>query len=473
MSKTKKIRVSFPGYSSFQVTGSMTLIESSHRKILIEAGLVQGGTTLQDWKANTRRLPFKPCDISYIFIGHGHADHMLLLPRLYAMGCEAKVVAPLGTKELFRIMAQDSAYIISKDAEMLSKSTGKTYKPFYSQEHIEKALAFFIEFPIGQTFELEDDLRFRFLPSGHIINSAQIELWVSSENHTAKIGYTSDLGSAIPKRYANEFKPIEKCNLLIGEATYAREMRPITDRDRLRDIEKIKSVIYECCCLNRSRVLIPIFSLDRSQNMLSVLYDIFANDKSFTIPVLVDSPLTVQMFKYVQSQLHGDELEYYNRMTQWENIEWIVDYADSKMWQENGLPAIILSASGMMQAGRSRRWASLLLPNPSSHILFCGYSVENSLASKIKNGSLQKTILIDGKRIKNRCAISDLHSFSGHMGRDGLLNYYSNVNADKLALVHSNYDSKLKFSIDLQDEIHRKNKTGRVICVNKGTEILI
>lgn len=473
MTKTKKVRVSFPGYSAFQVTGSMTLIEVGDKKILIEAGLVQGGSILQDWKANTRKLPFKPSEISYIFIGHGHADHTLLIPRLYAMGCEAAIIAPAGTLDLFRIMAKDSSHIISKDAEVLSKIKGKLFAPFYREWDVEKAASHFFECGFNEVIALCDWLKFRFLPSGHIINSAQIELWIDNGNNTVKIGYTSDIGSGLPKRFANKLTPIEKCNLLIGESTYARELRPISIKDRNKDVEKIEAVVRSCCLENGGRVLIPVFSLDRSQNILSILYDLFGEDSSFDLPVLIDSPLTIQMFKYIQTQLTGEELAYYERMLAWSNLVWVVDYADSKKWQESSVPAVILSASGMMQAGRSRKWASLLLPDAKSHILFCGFSVEQSLASKIKNGRAQKMITIDGKKVKNRCGISDLHSFSGHMNRADLMEYYSSVQADKIALVHGEFEAKAVFAKELQDEIYKKNKTGKVICVNRSTEILI
>lgn len=473
MSKTKKIRVSFPGYSAFQVTGSMTLIEVDEHKILVEAGLVQGASVLQDWKANTRKLPFKPNEISYIFIGHGHADHTLLIPRLFAMGCEATIVAPRGTADLFRIMAKDSAFIISKDAELLSKISGKAFTPFYTEADVIRAAEHFCEYGFDDVNTLCDWLRFRFTPSGHIINAAQIELWITHGANTVKIGYTSDLGSGLPKRFANKFKPIEKCNLLIGESTYARELRPITMKDRIKDVEKIATVVDECCVKNGGRVLVPIFSLDRSQNILSILYDLFGKNPAFTTPVLIDSPLTIQMFNYIRTQLSSEEFEYYEEMLSWPNIVWVDEYADSKRWQESNKPAVILAASGMMQAGRSRRWASLLLPDEKSHILFCGFSVEQSLASKIKNGRAQKTITIDGKKIKNRCGISDLHSFSGHMNRDNLMEYYSNVQADKIALVHGEFEAKAIFAKELQNEIYKKNKTSKVVCVNRSTEILI
>ena len=474
MTKTKnQVRVSFVGYSAFQVTGSMTLVETDSRKILIEAGLVQGGTVLQDWQANTRKLPFKPSEITHIFVGHAHADHMLLIPRLFAMGCEAQIIAPTGTKALFEIMASDSAYIISKDAEYLSNSCGKPRLPFYTGKDVANATAHFAEYGLDVTVTLEEDLKFRFTPSGHLINAAQIELWVTSGNHTAKIGYTSDLGANLPRRYINKFKPLEKCNLFIGECTYAREPRPVTPKDRRNDLAKIKSVIETTCIEQKGRVLIPVFSLDRAQNMASFIYDMFRDAKDFDVPILIDSPLTIKMFGYMRDHASEEDQVYIAELMGWKNLIMIESYEESKRWMDSGKPCCILSSAGMLNAGRSRRWAASLLPHHNAHILFCGFSVENSLASKIKNFPEQRTISIDGKKVRNACSVTDLHSFSGHMGRDDLLKYYSDIDAEKIALVHADYDAKVEFAHDLQDAISEKNKTGRVVCVNRSTEILV
>ena len=133
----------------------------------------------------------------------------------------------------------------------------------------------------------------------------------------------------------------------------------------------------------------------------------------------------------------------------------------------------VLSASGFMVAGRSKSWASKLLPNSNAHILYVGYSSENSLASKIKNGKKQKTITIDGKAILNRCNVTHLKSSSGHIQMSDSLKYYSDINCEKIALVHGEFKGKCEYSKVLQEEIYKKNKTSKVICVNKSTEILL
>jgi predicted metal-dependent RNase len=131
-----------------------------------------------------------------------------------------------------------------------------------------------------------------------------------------------------------------------------------------------------------------------------------------------------------------------------------------------------LAASGMLAAGRAVTWVSKLLPNDRNHIIFCGYSPANSLAGKIKEGK-KKTLTIDGKLIANRCGITSLQSFSSHMQRIELLKYYSELQTEKVALVHSDMQSKIQFSRELQEEVSKKNRNYKIVAVNKSTELLL
>jgi len=475
MSKTKnKIRISFIGGNAEDVTGSMTLIEFGERKILIEAGLFQSENLLKNYQINNRRLPFKPSEIDLIFIGHAHIDHIGILARLYAQGCHAKIIVPNGIPDLFELMAEDSAFIFEKDIQTIKKRYGKDVFPIYTESDISATLPYFQEYGYNKKIELDDDISFRLIPSGHIICASQIELWINCNNHTSKIAYTSDLGNiSIPKHYVTPFEPIDKCNILIGESTYADKSRSMTMKDREKDLEKIYSVIDTVCCDNKSKVLIPVFALDRVQNILTILYDMFHDNKDFHIPIIVDSPLAIKITKLYERLLDGEELDKYHDVMNWNNIKFIEEYADSKVYQESKDSVIVLACSGFMSAGRSRQWAKVLLPDVKAHILFVGYSSEGSLSYKIKKGKVTKTISIDGKPFPNRCNCSDLHSFSSHLTHDGLLKYYSDINADKICLVHGDFKPKCEFAKELQNEISKKNKCGRVIAVNKSTELLL
>lgn len=472
--KKDKIRVRFIGKNSDDVTGSCVLIEMGNYKILLEFGLYQSCNIKEDYKINNRRLEFRPSEIDYIFVMHSHADHSLLLPRLYANGCKARIITPKGAKTLFSVMGMDSAFIMSRDVETLARNYKMNVNPIYTSEDVTETLKYFDEYGFEDVIKLNDNISFRFVPSGHIINSAQLELWLTDGNHTSKILYTSDIGNvSVPKYYSNTFRPVDHANIVIGETTYGDTIRSATMKDREKDLEKIRSVVETVCLDNNAKVLIPVFALDRAQNILTHLYDMFGSDSSFNVPILIDSPLTVRITNLYESLLDGESLEKFNEVMQWKNIRLITNYEESLKWQNKKEPAIILAASGFMTNGRSLQWAKTLLPNSKNHILFVGYSSEGSLASRIKNGKAQKTISIDKKPIANRCGITSLNSFSSHIQRDDILKYYSDINCEKVCLVHGEMKSKCTFGKDLQSEIQRKNKTSKVVIINKSSEILL
>ena len=171
-------------------------------------------------------------------------------------------------------------------------------------------------------------------------------------------------------------------------------------------------------------------------------------------------------------ELKGTQKDKFQEVLAWSNLKLIKDFEDTESIVNSETPCVFLSCGGMLQAGRAVYTASKLLPNSNNCIMFCGYSSEESIATKIKNKK-QKTITIDGKSIPCRCQSIILNSFSSHMQREQLLKYYSDGNFDKIAIVHSTFKDKVVFCKELQECLSKKNKTGKVICVNKSTEILL
>ena len=267
--------------------------------------------------------------------------------------------------------------------------------------------------------------------------------------------------------YANEFQPIKKVNILIGETTYGGEDRIATQRVRYKDLQKLKTVIENTCKNDRGRVLIPCFANSRSQEMLTHLFDLFGEDNNFNIPILFDTPMGIRVCEAYRNLLDGEEAERWERVLSWGNVKFITDPDESKAWQNDSSPAVIISSSGMMTHGRSRAYAKAMLADSRNVIVFCGFSVDSSLASIIKEGKV-KTIKLGGKRVANRCRVIDLHSFSSHMQKDSLLDYYSNVDCEKILLVHGDMNGKAKFANELESAISKNDKTSKVICVNRG-----
>ena len=217
-----------------------------------------------------------------------------------------------------------------------------------------------------------------------------------------------------------------------------------------------------------------MFALQRCQSILTCLYEVL-KEQDFDIPVIIDSPLAIKITQTFLKELQSVNIQQFKKLEEvlsWKNIKFEKDFEGTQAWLNNKEPCIFLSCSGMLNAGRAVYTASKLLPHANNCIVFCGYSSEGSLGSKIKNKK-QKTDTIEGKSDPSRCQVVNLLSFSSHMQRKDLLKYYSDGNYDKIAIVHSEFKSKITFCSELQQLISEKNKTSKVICVNKDTEILL
>lgn len=470
MAKKDTLKIEFIGKNAEDVTGSMTVIRDKGLTVLLEAGLYQSNDIYEDYKVNNRKLDLDLKKVDFIILGHVHADHSMLIPRLVAEGCRARIIVPKGTSGFFKILGLDSAYIINRDCETLERKYKKSFHRAYREADIHKALELFEEYEMDEKIELSDRLTVKFTPSGHIVNAAQIELWVKNQNlnKTTKILYTSDLGNiSIPKYYATKFERVEKANIVIGECTYANSEKEVKSQARKKDIEKMREVIK----WNEGIVEIPIFALDRCPNILTILYEIFGEDENFTTDVVVDSPLAVKMLKEYINVLEGEDLNKLLEVMSWKNLRLIEDGKDSKAYMETAKKCVVLTAAGMLCAGRSRIWLKKIIGSDKNTLLFVGYASSNTIAAKIKNAKGTGSIKIDNKKFPNRCKIVDLRSFTSHMQYNDLINYYSSISADKVCLVHGDFQDKCKFAKALQDEIDKKVGRAKVVVVNNTTSI--
>ena len=470
MAKSKsKIQINFVGESANDVTGSCVHIKTPNRQILLECGSFQScGSTLENYKVNNKHFDFKAKDIDYVFLMHNHIDHIGLAPKLYKNGCNAQIITPNGSKQIAEILLRDSAHIMDTDALELSNKFKRDYFPIYTDSDVDRCLYHYTEYPIGETIQLDEYIKFRFIPSGHILNSAQLELWITEGNVTKKIGYTSDLGNThIKKYYTNEFKPIKKCDVLIGETTYAREERISNQKMRNKDLEKLEAVIRQTCVEDGARVLIPVFANDRCQNILTYIYDIFSGDENFDIPILIDSPMASKICRTYRELLDGEDAEKWNKVLAWKNVHFVEDSMESRDWRDSNRPVVVLASSGMMVRGRSTAWAHNMLPRTYDRIIFCGFAAQDSLAAIIKEGK-QKTVTISGHRVKNKCQVTALHSFSSHMQRDSLLKVYGATECEKIVLIHGEMNGKIEFAKELQEAISKNDNTSKVVVANKG-----
>ena len=438
--------------------------------------MIQGEhTVLENYKANIKYIQkIRPQELQYIIIGHVHQDHIGMIPTLYARGkCNAKIIVPKGSTSILREMWLDSSFINCRDVEVINLKNDRNYEPFYTEDAVYKTLEYIEEIDSDKIVPLSDELAIRYTDAGHILLSKQCEVYINGGSRTRKILFSSDLGNIYTQDtrvFVENFKPVTSANIAIMECTYASKERQCTKETYKKDVTKIKSVVEQYCIDNNSRVLIPSFSLDRTPYILWILYSLFGKDENFKIPILIDSPLANRLLDCYSSILDGEKKELFDEIMSWNNIKRVIQPEASKAAIADKGAKIILSSSGMLTAGRSVKWTQSILPNENDCILFMGYSGENTLAWKIKHGKDHKTININGKPYKNKAQIYDLKSFSSHMQRNEMLNYYKSINCEKIYLVHSD-SNKIEFKHDLENAIADCLKSTKVVAVNSGTKI--
>ena len=364
-----------------------------------------------------------------------------------------------------------------RDAEDLLRRFKKDYPPIYEESDVRNMVPLIKEYPFKEKIKLDEEVTFEFIPSGHIIGAAQLILYIKNGSITRKIAFTGDLGNLKTENYyANKFEPIQNANLLVGECTYANKERSVKAKDREKDLEKIQAFVRDVCIDGKGRLLFPSFSLMRSQVMITILYDLFKDDPEFDIPIYVGSPLTCKINKIFDQVLTGEQLEKWQQVCSWDKLVFTSNYEDVEQVLSQNTPAIFCSSSGMMNAGFSVSIAEKLLPSSKDGIAFVGYSVEGTLAWKIKQKKT-KTISINGKQIHSRCRVINLNSFSSHMQRDELCDYYSGGFGtglySKVVLQHGNMRDRNTLAEELKQLISKRNRTDKVIVANKSTEILL
>lgn len=457
---TAKPYVHFLGNSSVDVTGSCHLVRFRKYALLLDCGLIQQGDIATAYKLNRAQLKkISATQIDYICLSHVHIDHSGIIPALYAKGCQAHVYVPFGSIPFLRLLWQDSLKIMQADCEKLTKKHGLKASPFYSEKDIAIALDRCIEVKMNETIQIADGIKLIMYSAGHIINAAQILLELQEGSVIKRIGYTGDIGGTTPRPYVLPRDTLPFCDLLIGESTYNTPSRINKAYDRAKDIEKIEAVVRDS-----NRVLFPCFSLGRTQELLTVLYDMWQHqDLPLNIPIYLDSPLAIKFCNLWQDS------PLWEAIMNWSNLHFVRDYNESLPLQMSDSRCIILAASGFLNGGRIVSHLKTTLPNLHNHIMFCGYSGQNNLASQIRFG--QKEVNVDGSLVANRANITELVSFSSHANYEELVDYYSMCRFNKLALVHGEYEGKVNFVTTLKEKFYQEAKACKVVCVNDGTKI--
>lgn len=420
------MRIQFIG-ATHEVTGSCTLLTVGGRYYLVDCGMEQGIDVFQNID-----LPVAAKDIDAVFLTHAHIDHSGMLPKLYKDGFRGTIYATEVTCDLCNIMLRDSAHIQEFEAQWRSKkalrSGGETIEPVYNTQDAVGAISLFRRCRYLEKVYPAEGIELRFTDIGHLLGSACIELTLTEGKTVKKIVFSGDVGNT-NQGIINDPQFVEETDYLVIESTYGNRLHEKVRRDVVAELAG-----YIQKAMDRGgSVIIPSFAVGRTQEMLYILREI--KQKGMVkghdrFPVYVDSPLAAEataIFMQCDPICFDDKtvalIKQGINPIWFDDIRMTITSDESKMINFDPNPKIILSASGMCEAGRIRHHLKHNLWKDNNIILFVGYQAEGSLGRRLLNG--EKTVTLFGEEITVNAEICSLHGTSGHADKEGLLNWIS------------------------------------------------
>ena len=404
---------------------------------------------------------------------HNHADYCLLCPKLYKEGCKATIVISEGSSQVLKDMAEDCAEINERDVLLINNQHNKNYSPLYSIDDVHNMMNYVHEHSVNKKIFVDDELSFKLIPSGHLLGSCQILLYLTVGNITKTILVTGDIGNkTIKNRFVGEYQQVEKCDYLIGESTYGDKPELKTGKkERKNDLEKFKSIIDTQIHDMNGRVIIPSFAQSRIQQLALMVYEMY-KDSDWKPKVYIDSPLSIKIFKDYSECLTDNDKEEFDEMLKSDMFTFVKESEDSKTLVASKEPCLILSTSGMCQVGRIRHHLKKCIVDPNATVLFVGFSTEGSLASLLKDNK-RRSVTIDQKEYPCRCSSYSLKSMSGHAPFYQLVENYTDINCQKIILHHGSKKSKETLKRALEKELENKCKSTRVVIANSSLKFTI
>lgn len=454
------------------VTGSMHFIRTRHTKFLLDCGLYQGKRK-EAFEINRTFDFFNPAEIDFVILSHAHIDHAGNLPSLVKKGFKGKIFSTFATRDLSVVMLQDSAHIQEKDVEFVNKRRkrqGKNlFEPLYTQEDVLNVLNQFVGINYRQSYEVSKGINLTFYDAGHILGSALVHLVIQEEKKIFNLAFSGDLGRPnLP--ILKDPERIPNVDYFICESTYGgrRHENPLNSEEILTGILK-KAIVHN------SKIIIPAFSLGRTQEIVYALHKIFESKIIERIPVYVDSPLTVNVtdvFRLHPECFDMETLEFLNKNEDpfgFKRLTYITDVEESKKLNSIGGPLIIISSSGMCEAGRILHHLANNISNPNNIILMVGYSAINTLGRKLIDG--EKKVNILGEEFNVEAEVIVMRSFSAHADENELMDYTTQLDKNQMReifLVHGEIDQQEIFQKHLEASGFEK-----ILTPSRGDEVTL
>ena len=426
------MKIQFIG-ACHEVTGSCTLLEVDGLQYLVDCGMEQGIDMFENVP-----LPVPAAAIDAVFLTHAHIDHSGMLPKLYKDGFRGKIYATEATTDLCNIMLRDSAHIQESEAEWRSRKAERAgeqkVEPVYNLEDAMGAISCFRRCRYDDIMRVAEGVEVRFTDIGHLLGSACIELWLTEDGQQRKIVFSGDVGN-YDQPIINDPKRVADADYVVIESTYGNRLHERTPQPpiKMKSYDAVRALAnYIQTAFDRGgSVIIPAFAVGRTQEMLYAIreikqYGLVQGHDGF--PVYVDSPLAVEatgvFLQCDLSCLDEETLELVNRGVNplwFDGLTLAVSAEESKAINADRRPKVIISASGMCEAGRIRHHLKHNLWQKKNIILFVGYQAEGSLGRKLQEGA--QTVRLFGEDILVAAEIAALRGTSGHADQRGLLDW--------------------------------------------------
>lgn len=432
-----------------EVTGSCHLVTTEKHQILLDCGMFQGGK--KEEAQNTEPFPFNPAEIECVILSHAHVDHCGRLPLLVKQGFSGPIYCTDATADLLKVMIPDCAHIQQNEAEWQSKKAVRKglppVEPMYTMEDANAALKLVEPILYDQLFNINDQMHAVFNDAGHILGSAITELWITENEKTVKLVYTGDIG-VDDRPILRDPKKIKKADFVVMESTYGDRLHESNESSIKALIDIIEETVKR-----GGNVIIPSFAVGRTQELIYELNRFYESDEYYhnllkNVQVYIDSPMavtTTQVFRK-NAQVFDAETKNYilngDNPLDFPNLNFTRTSNESKALNEDNRPKIIISASGMCDAGRIRHHLKHNLWNPKSSIVFVGYQANGSLGRRIVDGEKEVSVL--GEKIFVQAKVYNLEGFSGHADYEGLIDWVKGLQKapQHIFLVHGETEAK-------------------------------
>ncbi len=403
-----KLEITFAGGVG-ATTGSNFLVKSESFSFLVDCGLLQGVPHAESF--NAAPFPFDPKEVKYLIVTHAHVDHIGRIPKLVKDGFKGKIISTPPTKEIAKLMLDDMANIL--DGEARQKGT----MPMYDKHDVARSMDMWDSLEYHTPYELGDGLSFTYKDAGHILGSAMAFF----ERGGKTLVCTGDLGNS-PSLFLRDTEPVEGATYLLMESVYGDRNHESKDERKNKLTKIIKDTIRE-----KRTLIIPAFSLERTQDIIFELNDLIEHDVVEPIPVYLDSPLAIKVtgiykqsteyFKPEAQELmrSGDDLFRFPKLRFTPKIQ------ESYSIREEADPKIIIAGSGMSNGGRIVAHESFYLPNPNTTLLLVGYQSLGTLGRQILDGA--KKVTIDGAQVDVRARVEKIFGYSSHKDSEHLLEF--------------------------------------------------